>query len=150
MDLGSGNGKAVVAAAYAMPFKKLIGVEYLENLHEIALGVKKQFDEKFEAHKREKSDLFKGFNKPDLQFLNMDFLNFSWVDATVIFCNSTCFSADLLKKINFKLEECAPNTVFISFTKKLPNTSNKWEVREGFKRVFGWGTATIYLHRKIN
>ncbi|EEC47032.1 predicted protein [Phaeodactylum tricornutum CCAP 1055/1] len=37
VDLGSGNGKVLLAAAFAYPFRKLVGLELLPGLHEDAL-----------------------------------------------------------------------------------------------------------------
>ena len=36
-DLGSGTGKPVLAMSIIYPFKKLIGIEYLENLINLSL-----------------------------------------------------------------------------------------------------------------
>jgi hypothetical protein len=45
--------------------------------------------------------------------------------------------------------ELKPGAFFVTFTKRLPNLSDKWEVRDGFRRLMSWGIATIYIHRKL-
>jgi hypothetical protein len=44
--------------------------------------------------------------------------------------------------------ELPPGAFFITFTKRLPNLSENWELRDGFRRLMSWGIATIYIHRK--
>ena len=80
-----------------------------------------------------------------------NFMNTDLTEASFIFCNSTCFSSELLLQISKKLRKEAPNgCIVITFTKKLPfiNT-NEWEVKKGFKRLMSWGLATVYVHRRI-
>lgn len=43
-DLGSGSGKAVFAAALYHPFKKCVGYEILENLHNISMILKDKWE----------------------------------------------------------------------------------------------------------
>ena len=45
-------------------------------------------------------------------------------------------------------EELQPGAFFITFTKRLPNLSENWDIRDGFRRLMSWGIATIYIHRK--
>jgi len=49
-----------------------------------------------------------------------------------------------------KAEELRKGTIFITFTKRLPELSKDWIVKPGFRRLMSWGIATIYVHRKIN
>ena len=44
IDLGSGTGRGVLAAAALFPFARLIGMEILEGLHGAALDVKNYYD----------------------------------------------------------------------------------------------------------
>jgi len=149
--LGSGVGRGLVAGSFLHQFNKLIGIEYLENLHLLALETKNKYDEKFEDIFKNNKELFKFVNKKsDFEVYNGNFLSFDWKDASFIFANSTCFSAELMNSLSQKAEELNKGTIFVTFTKKLPNLSDKWEVKEGFKRVMSWGIATIYVHRKVN
>jgi hypothetical protein len=54
-----------------------------------------------------------------------------------------------MKNLSGKADELKQGAFFITFTKKLPDLSDKWEVCDGFRRLMSWGIATVYVHRKI-
>ena len=88
---------------------------------------------------------------PYIEFICGNFINFDLTEASFIFCNSTCFSNELLLNISKKLsKEAQVGCIVITFTKKLPflNT-NEWEIKNGFKRLMSWGLATVFVHRRI-
>ena len=74
----------------------------------------------------------------------------NWGDASVILANSTCFSSDLMIQLAKKADsDLSPGAIFITFTKRLPNLNvNRWEIRDGFRRLMSWGIATVYVHRR--
>jgi hypothetical protein len=45
-------------------------------------------------------------------------------------------------------EELQSGAFFVTFTKRLSNLGENWDVREGFRRLMSWGIATVYIHRK--
>jgi hypothetical protein len=140
-----------VAASFLHPFQKLIGIEYLENLHTLALVIKSNYDENFDEVLKKNASSFRNVSKKiDFEVYNGNFLQFDWTDASFIFANSTCFSVDLMNSLTEKAEKLNKGTIFVTFTKKLPNLSENWEIRDGFRRVMSWGIATIYVHRKIH
>ena len=55
-----------------------------------------------------------------------------------------------MKALSNKAETLKKGTFFVTFTKKLPDLSENWEIKEGFRRLMSWGIATIYVHHKIN
>ena len=148
-DLGSGTGKAIIAMSLMHKFKKVIGLEYLENLIKLSQGIKQNYNktinEIFEKNKR----LF-SFDKPNIiEFIQGDFLKHNWENASIIFANSTCFSMDMINNIANKAnKECKSGTIIITFTKKLNKLNSDWELREGFRRLMTWGIATIYIHKR--
>lgn len=153
IDLGSGIGRAVVALACLYPFKKCIGIEYLEMLHNIGLDIKSKYDKKFEEiFNNYKDSYFQNYDSiPQIELINGDFLKCNWSEASFILANSTCFSNELMSSLAKKAdEELKPGSFFVTFTKKLPGLSEKWEVKEGFRRLMSWGIATIYVHHKKN
>jgi hypothetical protein len=88
--------------------------------------------------------------KPDIELINGDFLKNDWSEASLLLANSTCFSVELMTALSKKAEnELRPGAIFITFTKRLPGLSDKWELRDGFRRLMSWGIATIYIHRKL-
>ena len=58
---------------------------------------------------------------PYIEFICGNFINFDLTEASFIFCNSTCFSSELLLNIAKKVSKEAPTgCIVITFTKKLP------------------------------
>ena len=148
-DLGSGSGKAVLAMSLIHRFKRLIGIEFLENLFTLSLGVKQTYDrtigDKFENNRQ----LFNFESPNQVEFLQGDFLKHNWEDTSIIFANSTCFSFNMMNNIANKAnKECKSGTIIITFTKRLTALSIDWELRDGFRRLMTWGIATIYIHRR--
>ena len=87
---------------------------------------------------------------PYIEYICGNFMNIDLTKASFIFCNSTCFSSELLLSISKKVSKEAPNgCIVITFTKKLPflNT-NEWDIKKGFKRLMSWGLATVFVHRR--
>ena len=70
-----------------------------------------------------------------------------WSHATMCFANSTCFDDPLMSAIADKAELMQSGTFFITFTKKLP--SEMWEVLEHESHQMSWGSATVYIQRKL-
>ena len=148
-DLGSGTGKPILAMALIHRFKRLIGIEFLDNLFKLSLSIKQNYDNsigvKFENYRQ-----CLDFDSPNqIEFLQGDFLKHSWEDTSIIFVNSTCFSINLMNNIANKAnKECKSGTIIITFTKRLTALSVDWELKDGFRRIMTWGIATIYIHRR--
>ena len=87
---------------------------------------------------------------PYIEFICGNFMNTDLSKSSFIFCNSTCFSSELLLNIAKKVNKEVPNgCIVITFTKKLPFLNkNEWEIKKGFKRLMSWGLATVFVHRK--
>lgn len=89
VDLGSGVGKAVFAAALLYPFKQIVGIEYLEGLHQLS------------EHTREGARL-ESVN----QFLLGDFLVVdAGVEPDIVFIHCACFSEKFMKKLVRRLTQ---------------------------------------------
>ena len=88
---------------------------------------------------------------PYIEFICGNFLKMDLTEASFIFCNSTCFSSELLLLISKKVTKEAPKgCIVISFTKKLPFLNkDEWDIKTGFKRLMSWGLATVFVHRRI-
>jgi len=133
------------------PLKSYIGIEFLENLHNIGLTIKEKFDESIKILREENSDLVPEFtNENSIELVCGDFLSYDWREASFIFANSTCFSPELMENLSKKVQELPVGAVFITFTKRLPMLPSNWEVNSGFRRLMSWGIATVYVHRKMS
>ena len=148
-DLGSGTGKPVIAMSLIFHFKRLIGIEYLENLFRLSLEIKNTYDRTIRDKFENNQQLFNFETPNQIEFLQGDFLKHNWEDTSIIFANSTCFSLGMMQNIASKAnKECKSGTIIITFTKRLTNLSTDWELRDGFRRIMTWGIATIYVHRR--
>ena len=148
-DLGSGMGKGVVAMALLHHFKKLIGIEFLDNLFSLSLKIKQTYEDSIDEKFTNNRNLF-NLEKPNqIEFLHGNFLEQSWDDTSIMFANSTCFTENLMKSIATKAnKECKRGTIIITFTKRLTTLNSDWELRDGFQRLMTWGIATVYIHRR--
>lgn len=146
-DLGSGTGKAIIAMSLFCPFKKLIGIEYLEGLWNLSMRSKIFYEKTITDKLIKFNALFTIEESNRIDFYNGDFLRQKWEDASIIFANSTCFTQDLMDKIGIKAKkECQIETVIITVSKKLTNLDYDWEFKEVFKRLMSWGVGSIYIY----
>jgi hypothetical protein len=114
------------------------------------LEIKEKFDERIQEMIKTYSHLLPEYlSTPKLEIVCGDFLQSDWSSASFVFANSTCFSAELMQQLSKKSEELKKGTIFVTFTKRIPNLSENWEVKDGFRRLMSWGIATVYVHRKI-
>jgi hypothetical protein len=122
----------------------------LENLHNIAIEFKGKFEDNWEIFYDTHRELLPEYeSKPISNLINGDFLQEDWSDASFLFANSTCFSTELMQALSEKAQTLKEGSVFVTFTKRLPNLGENWEIADGFRRLMSWGIATIYIHRKI-
>ncbi len=148
-DLGSGTGKPVVALSLLHPFKKLIGIEYIENLHRLSLFTKNRYESEIGKVMKAHKNLFSFETPNSINFIHGDFLKQKWEETSLIFANSTCFSPELMTSIAQKANnECKSGTVIITFTKRLSSLNSNWVSEQGFRRLMTWGIATVYVYRR--
>lgn len=139
-DLGCGSGKAVATAAMAFPFSKVIGVEYLPGLHELAskhIANLKKVDRRV-AQPKEKG--------PHIELIREDMRNVDFTKADVIFMN-TCFSADIW---NFILEafpklKVGARVIFTSKSAPEPLFQKLWGGQ--LKMTWGMNTVNVFIKR---
>ncbi|ETL44339.1 hypothetical protein L914_05360 [Phytophthora nicotianae] len=126
-DLGSGTGKAVIAASLVHPFDQAIGIELLERKT---------------ALEKLKSPLL----KTDIDFITGSLLTTKWEDGDVVFCHGTCFNDQEWTKISLAAEKLKQGAFFISTTHVL--RTGLFEVVKSLNFTMSWGTATVYIHRR--
>ncbi|KAG2824113.1 hypothetical protein PC111_g9959 [Phytophthora cactorum] len=120
-DIGSGCGKVVMAAALLHDFSKCCGIEVLDGLHSVALKVLDRWRfEMLDSLPATKVDVDVGFVKGDA-VKRPDI----WRDATLVFCNSTCFSDSLIQAISTEADQLAVGSYFVTVTKPLQSTRRK-------------------------
>ena len=138
-DLGSGTGRAVIGAALTYPFSKYIGIELLETLYKASIEIKQLFEKDYNNDK-----------KPDIEFINGDFLKQDLSKSSVIFINSTTFSDKLLGDLADKFNnECDQGCLVVNTTMELSKLDkNKWEFLPYFRRYMSWGIATVNVYKR--
>lgn len=151
VDLGSGTGKAVVAAAllYGHKFRRCVGIELLPTLFKGSLTACERYREEDGSLRA----LF-GEERAAVSAYCGDILaeelpdeggGFSWVSADVIFINSTCFDAELMDKISAMAERLRSGARIITLTRPLQSERVQLLVRK--QMAMSWGPATGYIQR---
>lgn len=122
LDLGSGCGKACVAAALAHQFEKVIGVETMACLDEVAQ----------KANEKYKEAALTGDpppEKPEIQFIKGDFV--ADLAATiepfapqiaVCIAVATCFGDDQLNALATLASKMSDNAIVVTFSQRLPES----------------------------
>ncbi|GAB9462799.1 hypothetical protein Gpo141_00000282 [Globisporangium polare] len=133
-DLGSGTGKAVIAASLLHPFDQAIGIELLEPLVACA-------DKRKDALVK-RGNLF----QTDIEFLHASILTTSWENGDLVFCHGTCFSDKEWADISLAAEKLKQGAFFLSTSHVLK--SALFEVVKSLNFKMSWGSATLYVHRR--
>lgn len=133
-DLGSGIGKAVIACSLVFEIKKYCGVEFFENLHTCAL---------------QKQNILTSLNNyknkaNKIKFINNDFLNIDFADATLIFINATAFFGEIWEQLNTKLTQINGDLTIITISKKI--TAKNFKLAKSTHVEMSWGIATAHIY----
>lgn len=83
-----------------------------------------------------------------ITFLEEDFLQSSFKEATVIYLYGTCMSDDQITKLCDSLKNLSKGVHVISVSYPLTDYSSEFEVLRSFSAPFTWGDADIYLQVK--
>lgn len=137
VDLGSGDGRVLLAAVTARPFGKAVGIEILPSLHEKALA----FAEYWEEHNAYGRSV-------ELAFACADFtVDTGWIaEADLIFCHATVFEDALMAKLSEMCGHCRSGTLFVMISRPLEN-----QLIETVDRLWlsmNWGAASCFLQRR--
>jgi SAM-dependent methyltransferase len=141
-DLGCGTGKAVMWAHLAFPFKKAVGVEFLEDLYEAARTVLKKYENEIKI-----SAPIEKQNQ-SVDFVRGDFCEVNFKDADVIFTHSTCFSDETMAKLIKAFSCLKPGARVITVSKSI--ISPYFITVYSDKIQMGWGEGTIYIYARNN
>lgn len=129
-DLGSGCGKQVIAASLAFPFKKVVGVELLSELHEISL--------------KKLSEL--NLNEQKISFIKQNYFETDISDADIILINATCIDTENWQKLTEKLVEAKTTCKLCVITKRIKHEAFKLLSQN--MELMSWGYATVRLYER--
>jgi predicted RNA methylase len=108
-DIGSGSGKAVLAAALFYSWKKCIGIEINLPLVECATIALNNF--------KTIPIFVNSIARTDIVFENTDaFDTYDYGEANLIFVNSTALNDEYMKKLSLKLSNVKNNSILITTT----------------------------------
>ncbi|MDP3705260.1 MAG: hypothetical protein Q8R24_05065 [Legionellaceae bacterium] len=135
-DLGSGTGKAVFACSMIFPVKKSCGIELFHELHLAARTQLKQLLKlsDYEVVARR------------IHFIQGNFLQTDFYDATLIFINATGYFGDTWIALNNRLEDLPIGTIVITTTKQL--LSSRYTIQRVTAVQMSWGIVRAYIHMK--
>lgn len=142
-DLGSGSGRLVLYAALSFPFAKVIGIELLDDLVNVA-------QTKLVQCKKRLLDLpdFDPEKLGGIKFIQADFTKANLKDANVVYIASTCFEDEFMLNLALHLEkQLAVGTRVITFARPLP--SQQFKIIKQQLYPMEWGQVTIFFHKKV-
>lgn len=134
-DLGSGTGKAVLAAVLFFDIAKAYGIELLPSLSRVA---NRQLQKVIE----QVSDL------PPVQFIQGDFLQYDFSDGDIIFVNATCLSYYTWEAMLEKLAKLKPGSRVIVTTKKIQQP--QFQLQYQGLDLMSWGMNSVNIYLKIS
>ena len=145
VDVGSGCGKPVFAAALLHQWDHLLGIELLGGLHAAALELQDRWQSAdFQKGLAASGKRAHGGSAIELQL--GDATRVDWSSADVVFMNSTCYDERLMQALAAISDRMRPGAFAITLTKRLP--SGLWKVLECQTHRMTWGSATVYIQRK--
>jgi hypothetical protein len=138
-DLGSGTGKAPILSHLLFDFKKSIGIEFLEGLHEAA----REASDKIEKYV--KPEFLEYLKDRELCFLNENIFDVNFADADFLFINFPLIGEKNYLALEEKLlRELKPKTKIIATIRELKNPAFKRFHHDLYN--FSWGRADAYFY----
>ena len=138
-DLGSGIGKVAMQSHLLYNFKKSIGVELLDGLHNKALEVERNFD------KLIKPQISKDLGNNELILRKDDILTTDFSDGDFILLSHPFKDEEKFLELEEKfLTTLKPKTKIVTLIRFLRNEKFK---ELGFRNFeFGWGKSAAYFY----
>jgi SAM-dependent methyltransferase len=155
MDLGSGNGRVLLAACLAThAFDKAIGLEIVPELHEEALQNSSAWNRN---HLAAGLELELEQQTTTIDFQCADFRDHANLIATanLIFIHATVFNDSLMEQLQTLCEACAVGTHFVMVTRPLLESSSAScggsgiRTLESLRLDMNWGEATVYIQKMV-
>ena len=149
-DVGSGAGKAAIAALLAVPFNEICGVETIADVHRLSEDVKIRYEKKvllgMPKQERELRE------KTKIKFICADGLDTAvdWPRGTIVLFHGTMFAEDKLRIFADHTEFMEPGSVVICITKPMMPTKSKWQILFEETIAVAWGEARVFVYEKLN
>lgn len=155
LDIGSGTGKPVFAAALLRPWERCIGIEILEPLYLVSEEIKEyvwntglpylipgnkqtQYRIPVQARKIDIDLICGDINEPSIV---------NWKNIRFAYACSTCFDEHTIEKMaNVTATNMVPNTYLVCSSVELEHKA--WEPVHSLSAHMSWGLATLFIHRR--
>lgn len=139
LDAGSGTGRVVILSHLLYDFKKTIGVELLQGLHNKACEVKENFDRDV------KPQVLDHVANRELEFFCKNIFDTDFREVDFVFMNHPFKDRELFDLLEEKLlKELKPKSKIVTIIRALKNPAFK---QLGNKKYnFSWGESTAYFH----
>lgn len=160
VDIGSGVGKPVYAAALLHQWTSCIGVELMEGLNDVAIDTLETWNKGMPyfpplgtypaGHPDSKKIHYK--IPAEAREVHLDFIcadattEVDWSNSTVGFACSTCFDRDLMSKLAKLAEKMPSGSFFITSCETLD--SPEWEIVDQEIQQMSWGPAVLFIHKR--
>ncbi|HVV67564.1 MAG TPA: hypothetical protein VHE99_00785 [Gammaproteobacteria bacterium] len=135
LDLGSGIGKLALQVFLESDVAKVVGIEALPILDAQAQKVAQQVASDYP---------FFWENGRELTFICSDFMKTSWMDATIIFACSTCFTPELLEIVGNRINQ-EPQVRQVLSLRPFPTL--KMPLRRVFTVEGNWDTVLCFYYQ---
>jgi hypothetical protein len=137
VDLGSGTGKLALHVAMAVPGVRCRGIEIAGARHEAACDA---------LRRAEAAGLISGGR---VDFRHQDLLKADLSDATILFANSTCFSARLLGRLAARICRLDRNVTFVSLQRLSRRAERAFSPAEKRRCATSWDRMnTMHVYRR--
>lgn len=140
-DLGSGTGKAVLAAALLYDFAKVCGIELLPALYQQSQCL---YDELLNHPKVMQYFPRKQWN---VHFINDDIFVYDFSEADIVFINATGFFGDEWNALLTKLNSLKKGAKIILTSKQLSAATYQLLHTDSYR--MSWGLCSVYIYKKV-
>jgi SAM-dependent methyltransferase len=141
VDLGSGTGRVVAAAAIALRPALAMGLEIVPELHQRAVNLQTRWNDERSIHLE---------NMTTLDFRCCDFtVDTEWIDAAhLIFMHCTVFEEALFAKVCDLCAKVNAGTWIVTVSRPLLCRQDAFECVSELQVEMSWGRGLVYLQRK--
>lgn len=140
-DLGSGLGKAVLLAHLFYSFSECVGIEIIPELFGKSCDILDRFNRIFREQINQRKKL------GSVRYMNADFHSVNFLDADVIFANSTCFYPEIFTLLGRQFERTKKGTRIIVLTN--PFFLENFQLYHTDRYEFSWGHEYVYFYKHI-
>jgi hypothetical protein len=145
-DLGSGTGKAVMAAGLCRHFAHVRGIELLPCTAGIAAVLVEDFARDVLPGARAASNPLRSVAVECGDFFSPHTLH-AWAAGDFVFCNCVTWDDATMMRLSAAAEGLRPGAVFV--TVLCPLSSDKFEVVDEVELPFSWGSVECVVHRRL-